>query len=151
MKLTLQKRLAATVLKTSQKNIVFDSERLEEVKEAITKTDIRGLIGDLAIWKRKKPGVSRARVNKRKAQKRKGLRKGPGNKKGKKFAKTPRKRLWINKIRLQRGFLRELKEKKIIANLHFRELILKAKGGFFRSKRHIKLYVEEKGMINKKK
>jgi large subunit ribosomal protein L19e len=151
MKLTLQKRLAASILKTSQKNVVFDPERLDEVKEAITKTDIRGLIGDSAIWKKKTPGVSRTRIKKRKAQKRKGLRKGPGKKKGKQFAKTPQKRLWINKIRLQRSFLKELKQKNIITNQSYKELKLKAKGGFFRSKRHIKLYIEEQGMTVKKK
>jgi ribosomal protein L19E len=37
-----------------------------------------------------------------------------------------------------------LKEKKIIDDKLYRELYLKSKGGFFRSKRHIKIYLEER-------
>ena len=49
----------------------------------------------------------------------------------------------MSNIRHQRSFLKELKEKGIVTKQIFRELYLKSKGGFFRSKRHIKLYIDE--------
>lgn len=151
MQLRTQKKLAADVLKTSKKKIVFDPERLEDIKEAITKTDIRGLISEDAIKKNKIKGTSRVRTRANKIQRRKGLRKGASTRKGTKSARVSRKSTWMKKIRTQRKFLRLLKEHEIIANKTFTELYLKAKGNFFRSKRHIKIYLEEHKLIQKKK
>lgn len=150
MKLVVQKRLAGELLKCSSSRIVFDTERLSEIKEAITKFDIRRLIKDKAITKIKEKGVSRARANKLLAQKTKGRRKGPGSRKGKATARTPKKEAWMNRIRLQRTFLLTLKEKQHIDAKTYRNLYLKAKGGFFRSKRHIKLYLDEHNLVVKK-
>ena len=47
------------------------------------------------------------------------------------------------KIRNQRKFLKELKDKKIINKKVGSDLRSKAKGGFFRSKRHIKIFLEK--------
>lgn len=144
MKLNNQKRLAAQILKCSPKRIKFDTDRLRDIKEAITKIDIKGLIKDKAIIKMHARGVSRGRARKRLTQRRKGKQKGAGSKKGSRGARLPRKREWIDKIRAQRGLLKKLREKKIIDDKLYRELYLKSKGGFFRSKRHIKLYLEER-------
>ena len=151
MKLNTQKRLAAQVLKCSSKRVIFDEDRLEDIKEAITKADIRALIIDKAISRKNKKGVSRVRVRKRDAQKRKGKQKGHGSRKGKKTARLPKKEAWMNKIRAQRAFLRVLKDNGMLDNKTFRELYLKAKGGFFRSKRHIKIYLEEHNLVKKVK
>ena len=59
MKLNVQKRVAAGVLKCSPKRVVFDSDRLDEIKEAITKSDLRGLISDRAIVKKSIKGTSK--------------------------------------------------------------------------------------------
>jgi len=144
MKLDNQKKLAAQVLKCSKKRIKLDSDRSSDIKEAITKVDIRGLIKDGAVKKVSVLGVSRGRVRKRLIQKRKGKQKGAGSRKGSVNARLPKKREWINKIRAQRWLLKKLKEKKIIDDKLYRELYLKSKGGFFRSRRHIKLYLEER-------
>ena len=144
MKVNNQKRLAAQILKCSKKRIRFDPNRLSDIKEAITKVDIRGLIKDKVITKIPAKGVSRGRARKRLVQRRKGKQKGEGSRKGSRGARLPRKREWINKIRAQRELLKKLKEKKIIDDKLYRELYLKSKGGFFRSKRHIKLYLEER-------
>ena len=148
MKLNTQKRLAGKVAKVSPKRIKLDMENAEEIKESITKADIRGLIKDKAIIVKKKKGVSRASANKIKVQKSKGRRKGAGRLKGKKTARAPKKDTWMKKIRLQRAFLKELKEKKIIDTKIHSELYKKAKGGFFRSKRHMKIYIEEHNLAN---
>lgn len=149
MRLTVQKRLAAQLLKCSEKKIVFDPLRLDDIKEAITKTDIRSLVKQGAIIRRPAKGVSRARARKNRLQKSKGKRKGHGSRKGKEKARTPKKKTWSNHVRLQRKFIKELKNRKIIDNSTYRTFYYKIKGGFFRSKRHIKLYMEEHGIGKK--
>jgi len=148
MKLSLQKRLAAAVSNCSEKRIKFDTERLDEIKEAITKADIRRLIKDKAMIIQQKKGSSRFRARARKLQKSKGRQKGFGSRKGKKTARL--KKNWINKVRLQRNFISNLRNKNIINKPTHRELYLKVKGGFFRSNRHIKLYIEEHNLATKK-
>ena len=146
MQLKIQKRLAAQLLKASQNDIWLDSTRLDEIKEAITKADIKSLIKDKAIKKKKIRGISRYRIRKIKQQKSKGRRRGSGSMKGGKMARLSKKRRWINHIRIQRSFLKNLIDKNVIDKSSYRSLYMKSKGGFFRSKRHIKLYIEERGI-----
>jgi large subunit ribosomal protein L19e len=143
----VQKRLAAQVLKCSPKRVVFDNSRLSDIKEAITKADIRGLIRDRAIIAIPARGVSRHRARERQDKRISGQRRGPGKRKGKSTARLPHKDAWIAKIRNQRGFLQELKEKKMLESKDFRMLYLKAKSGFFRSRRHIKLFMAEHKLV----
>lgn len=143
MNLKVQKRLAAQILNCSPDRVRFDDDRLEDIKQAITKRDLKLLIGDGAITK--KPGnfTSKVRARKLALQKRKGRRKGEGTKKGKFTARFKPKKTWMNKIRVQREFIKLLLDKGILTRLAYRELYLKSKGGYFRSRRHIKLYLEE--------
>jgi len=149
MKLRLQKKLAAKLFKSSKKRVKFEPTVLDEIKEGLTRDDVRSMIDRGLIHLNQKKGVSRVRAKKKQAQRVKGLRKGPGKRKGTKNARTPNKGLWIIKIRLQREFLKELYDKKIITTKVYRNLYLKAKGGFFRSKRHIKLYIEDNNLAVK--
>ncbi|MFH1589774.1 MAG: 50S ribosomal protein L19e [archaeon] len=151
MNLKTQKKLAASVMKTSKKKIVFNPERLEDIKEAITKTDIRGLVSEDAITKSRIKGTSKVRVRINKSQRKKGLRKGASTRKGKKTARISKKETWMSKIRTQRAFLKLLREKKVIADKTFTDLYSKAKGNLFRSKRHIQIYLEEHKLIIKNK
>ena len=151
MELKNQKLLAAKVLKCSAKHIRFDSTRLEDIKEAITRIDIHSLISDKAIYALPIKSASKYHARKAKIQKRKGRRSGQGSRKGKANARLNKKRSWIATIRLQRKFIKELKDKSLIDAKTFKDLYAKSSGGFFRSKRHIKLYLEEHGLIKKKK
>ena len=150
MDLKVQKKLAGKLNKCSPKRVKIDISRADEITESITKADIRGLVADGAITIKQKKGVSRARANKKREQKIKGRQKGHGSRKGTKNARSPKKRVWINKIRIQRRLLKELREKEMITKSTYGSLYLKAKGGFFRSKNHLKLYMEEHKLINKK-
>lgn len=141
--LKMQRRLASELLKTGKNKIVFNEEMLEEVQEAITREDIRVLIKKGAIKAKPKKGVSRARARKTHEQRKKGRRKGQGKRKGRKNARTPKKRAWINKIRPQRALLQMLKKKGRINNTQFRKLYRLTKAGFFRSRRHLKLYASK--------
>lgn len=149
MKLDKKKRLAAAVLQCSEKRVVFNTERLSEIKEAITKYDIKKLIGDGAIIKKPKRGVSRARARAHFIQKKKGRQRGHGTKKGKITSRLSKKTRWMNTVRIQRAFLRELKETGKLTTANYRELYLKSKGGAFRSKRHLSLYAEEHNLLKK--
>jgi large subunit ribosomal protein L19e len=145
----VQKKLAGKITKRSPKKIKLDVSRYEEIKEAITRADIKSLIKDKAIIIESDKGVSRSRAKKASKQKVKGRRKGQGSRKGKANARLSGKEQWMARIRLQRKFLKELKEKSKITQEQYKELYRKAKGGFFRSKRHIKLYITEHNMIKK--
>ena len=144
-----RKRLASRIMKCSKKRVWLDPTMHDEIKEAINKFDIRVLIKEGVIKKKPSKNTSRSRARKRLVQQRKGRRKGKGTKKGKKTARLTKKRAWINKVRIMRSFLKELRDKEIISRLDYRRLYGKVKGGFFRSKRHIKLYIEEQNLAKK--
>lgn len=151
MILTSQRRTAAQLLKCGENRVWFDPARLPEVKEAITKADIRKLINDLAIQKRPENGHSRFHARQRMKQKRKGRQHGSGSKKGTPNARLNLKEAWMAKTRSQREFAKNLRDKELVANEVYHDLYRKIKGGFFRSIRHIKLYLEERNLFNKKK
>ena len=149
MRFKIQKRLAAEILKCSKKKITFDKDRLSDIKEAITKADIKSLIGNKAISKKAGKHVSRARARVQLRQKRKGRRRGHGSKKGKRTSRLSKKEKWIKTVRAQRDLLKELRNKEIISKSDYQMLYRKSKGGFFRSRRHIKMYIEEHDIAKK--
>ena len=134
----------------SPKRVSFDPASLEDVKEAITKQDIRNLIREGIIRILPARGVSRARANKIKRQKRKGLKKGLGSRKGTKGARSPSKRKWINQVRSQRAFLKRILERKIVTHDVYKSLYRKVGGGFFRSVKHIQIFMDERSLVSKK-
>ncbi|MBT3814112.1 50S ribosomal protein L19e [Candidatus Woesearchaeota archaeon] len=146
-----KKRLAGEILKVSPKKISFVADALEDIKKAITRSDLRGLIAIKKIVKSRKNQQSRARARKIATQKRKGRQKGQGSKKGAKHATVTKKEKWMAKVRIQRRLLKELRDKKLISTGNYRLLYRKVKGGFFRNKRHIKLYLTEYHLIEEKK
>ncbi len=115
MKLDAQRRVAASLLGCGPQRVRFDPARLHDIKEAITKSDMRLLISDGIVTAHPIKGVSRVRARKTRAQKRKGLRRGDGSRKGTASAANDSKRAWMTKIRGQRAFLLELKEKGLVS------------------------------------
>lgn len=149
MQLNSQRRLAAQLLKVGESRVWFDDDRLDEVKEAITKKDIKKLIKDLAIQARPQIGVSGFRRRKKALQKRKGRQQGRGSRKGTFNARKPSKEDWMARVRLQRKLLKKFRDKKVIDPKFYRALYMKSKGGFFRSRRHVLLYLAEQGVFKK--
>lgn len=143
MDLKIQKRIAASLFNTGKKRIWFNPEKLNEIKEAITKRDIKNLLKSGAVVIKQKRNISRYRIRKKLLQKKKGRQKGIGSRKGTTKARFPAKRAWIIKIRNQKKILKELRDKNLILRKDYRMLYKKAKGGFFRSKRHIEIYIDE--------
>lgn len=143
MNLTSKRRMAASLLKVGENRVSMDNNNLKEIKEAITKADIRGLINHGIISAKRKTSHSHVRSRDIKNQKRKGRRAGHGSRKGVATSRQQPKRQWMGRVRLQRAFLLELKSKNLIINQTYRLLRNKIKGGYFRSRRHIKLYLDE--------
>lgn len=151
MDLSLQKKLAAEVLGCSTKRVVFNPERLQDISAAITKEDIRKLISEGAIVKLQKKGISRARAKKIHIQKKKARRIGPGSKKGTRATRMGgQKRVWINKVRSQRRYIADLKEKGMITKETYKKVYSLISGGFFRSRKHIQIYLQDAGLLLKK-
>ncbi len=144
-----KKILAGKLLKASPSKVVFAADALEEIQKAITRSDMRGLIAIGKVSLRRANQQSRGRARKIAVQKRKGRRKGRGSRKGAKFASVPRKILWMQKIRGQRKFLKELRGKGLLNPNNYRNLYAKSKGGYFRNKRHIKLYLDEHKLVQR--
>ncbi len=62
MKLDIQRRIAAKILKVGETRVWIDPDSAEEISKAITKEDIKGLIAQGLIKVKPKKGVSKGRV-----------------------------------------------------------------------------------------
>ena len=151
MDLRSRKELAAKVLKVGVNRIWLDPNKANEIKESITREDIRKLAREGAILVKQKQGISRGRARAVLLQKRKGRRQGKGSRKGKHTARAGKKILWVKRIRLYRSLFKSFLDKGLIEGITYRDLRNKAKGGFFRSRRHILTYLTENSLWIKKK
>tara|TARA_Y100000034_G_scaffold65385_1_gene79032 strand:- start:1212 stop:1670 length:459 start_codon:yes stop_codon:yes gene_type:complete len=151
MRLDLQKVLASKVTGAGKRRIKIDFKDREKVKEAITKADIRDLIEDGLIKIDQKSGVSRAKARARATAKKRGRQRGPAKKVGRQTARNKPKRVWINRIRLQRKLLKTFKESGRLDSKNWKILYLRAKGGFFRNKRHLLQYLEQNKLLKEVK
>jgi large subunit ribosomal protein L19e len=145
--LRLQKKLAAQISKAGKSRIRFDTNRLSEIKDAITRIDIKRLISSGAISVLSSSSPSRHRARARSEKRKKGRQRGMGKRKGRATARTPKKRTWINKIRLQRAYLKGLKDNSKIDVRTYRNLYKKAGGGFFRSRNHMIFYIKQNNLL----
>lgn len=151
MNLSTKRRMAASIMKVGKGRVWLDPDEAEDIEEAVTRDDVRGLIHDGVIQAKPKIGTSRGRANFKKAQKAKGRRSGHGSRKGAKGARLPKKRRWISTIRPIRKTLLELREAKKIDSATHRKLYGMAKGGMFKSKAHLNMYLLEKKLITEEK
>ena len=116
-----KKVLASKVLKVGKGRIIFDINRLDEIKEAITKQDIRDLHsqGAIKIREIKGRGKIKKKVNKRKQE----------------HVKITRK---------LRKYIKELHNEGKINKEAYKGLRKKIKSRSFRSKSHLKENLELK-------
>ncbi len=147
MDVSFQRRLAAEVLGVGLDRVWIDPNHLKEVAEALTKDDIRELIKAGIIQKLPIKGQSRVRARLLHEQRKKGRRRGYGSRKGPRTARSDPKREWVYRVRAQRELIRELYKKGRIDHDTYRDLYMKVKGGFFKSRRHVMLYLEQKGLL----
>jgi len=137
------RRMAAELLGVGVNRVWIDPEQLDRASSAITKEDVRRLIKDGVVKVKPAKGISRGRWRKARRQRKKGLRKGSGSRKGPVFDE---KRLWIAKVRALRSFLANLRRRRIITRTTYRKLYIMVKSGMFESKSQLKTYIREKGL-----
>jgi len=146
-----QRRMAASILKCGSNRVWMDPDRAEEIAKAVVRKDVRVLIGGGAITSKQIQGISNGRKKYRLEQRKSGRRRGHGSRKGKKYARLPKKERWIRTIRPLRTYLRELRDQKILDPHTYRKYYMKAKGGEFRSKHHLKTHLLADGFIKEEK
>jgi len=129
MNLSKKKKLAAETLRVGKERILFVEPRLDEIKEAITKEDIRQLVSDGAILIKEIKG--RKKVNKRK-------RKNSGKIK-KKINK--RKRDYVIMTRKLRKYVSGAKREGKLSREQVIEIRKKIRNKGFKDSAHLKNYV----------
>ncbi|MBD3155073.1 MAG: 50S ribosomal protein L19e [Candidatus Aenigmarchaeota archaeon] len=138
--LTLQKRLAADILKVGETRVWISPDHMEEIKNAITRSDVRRMI-DHGYIKAKTPKIKKPKEKSKRG-------KGPGRRKGARGARSPKKKKWMNTVRPLRRMLKELRAEEKIDVKTYRKLYSQVKSGTFRNRSHLKLYLEQRGILN---
>ncbi|MEK6906029.1 MAG: 50S ribosomal protein L19e [Nanoarchaeota archaeon] len=141
MNLQKKKSLAARTFKVGTSRVLFINSRLEEIKEAITKQDIRDLKKSGAIIIKEVKG----RISKVKKKKKRSA----GN--VRKRINTRKKNYVILSKKL-RKYVYEMKEQNRISKEDFKDLRKRIKNKVFKSKEHLKEYIKENktGIVKKK-
>jgi large subunit ribosomal protein L19e len=132
MNLRKKKELASKTFGVGKKRIVFIESRKDDIKEAITKQDLRDLAADGAITIKDIKG--RTKVEKRKNQRRKG--------KIKKTVNT-RKKDYVALTRKLRAYLVSVKEIFGLEKEDIKEIRKKIRNKKYRSKANLREYLEE--------
>lgn len=131
MNLSKKKELAKRTFSVGENRIVFVESRLKDIKEAITKQDMRDLRQDQAIIIKEKKGRKKV------------IRKGGGRSKGnirKKMKK--RKKDYVVLTRKLRKYVLEMKNQGKISKEEVDDIRKKIRNKIFRSKSHLKEYIE---------
>jgi len=125
-----RKAIAAKVLGVGKRKILFDTARLAEIKEAITRQDIRDLYAEGIIMIKEKSG---RRVNVKRNNKR-----GPGKIRKK---VRDRKGSYMKLIRKLRWHLSELRKQDKLTDEQYADLRTKVKARTFKDKAHLKEHI----------
>jgi len=142
--------LASQILKIGESRVWIDPDRTGDVEIAISREEIRKLIHEGAIKRTPTIGISRARARAIHEKKKKGLRRGPGTRKGPSTARISRKETWMTKIRALRKRLVELKTRRIITPASYRQLYSMAGSGVFRSVADLERHIKAEGQWRKR-
>lgn len=145
-----QRKLAAKLMKCGVNRVFIREESSGAVAQALTRRDIAKLIAEGRIRKRRVIGTSRRKARAAHSKVQRGQTKGPGSRKGTQKTRTQPKRQWINKIRLQRKYLKKLREEEYITPKTYRQLYKQAKGNLFRSLRYMHSFIQERDLAEKK-
>jgi large subunit ribosomal protein L19e len=132
MNLTNKKELASRALGVGKNRIIFNQENLKDIKEAITKQDIKDLYSDGVI--EIKPIKGRKKIVRRKTKR------GPGKIKKK---VNVRKQTYVKITRKLRTYVSRLKALGVVDLELSKSLRKKIRTRAFRSKAHLKEYIEK--------
>lgn len=130
MNLGNKKKLASRTLNVGKERIVFLTSRLNEIKESITRQDMKDLKEAGAIIIKEIKG--------RRKEKKSSKKRGPGKIK-KKVSK--RKERYVIMTRKLRKYALEKEKKGDISKEDIKDMRKKIRNKFFRSKNHLKEYI----------
>ncbi len=140
---SFQKRLAAKILGVGVSRIWLDPTKQDEIKKAITRADIKKLI---------EKGYIKALPTKiKKPKQKKKKKRGPGSRKGGTYSIISRKERWILTVRPLRRYAKELLEKGLITKQVYKKIYRLIKGGMFRSRAHLRIYLRQRGLLRQSK
>ncbi len=144
MTLQFTKRIASELMGRGINAIRIKPTAMDDAKKAITRDDVRKLIGDGNIFaiKAKHNISANSKVLKRKRSE--GRKRGVGKRRG---SANARKGIsWEKKIRSQRMMLQELRAIGKINSSDFKRFYLLAKGNAFANKASMLLHIRDKGI-----
>lgn len=139
MNLAKKKILASKVLKVGKNRVVFSSNALSDIKEAITKQDIK-ILYDQGIIKIK-PIKGRKKIIRR-------LRRGPGKIKKK---VNKRKQIYVKLTRKLRAYVKYLRDNKAISRDIYLDLRKKIRGRYFKSKANLKEFLKNVDIVDSRR
>ncbi|MBT3404835.1 hypothetical protein HN832_02110 [archaeon] len=129
MNLRKKKELTARTLNVGKARINFVEARLEEIKEAITKQDIRDLLKDGAILIKNVQGRKKIKTK---------VKRSTGNIRKK---VNDRKKKYVIMTRKLRAYVNELKKQKALNIEEVNEIRKRIRNKMFRSKANLKEYI----------
>jgi large subunit ribosomal protein L19e len=141
--LTMQRRLAASILGVGKSRIHIAPDHIDDASQAITRDDVRTLVNMGIIDIRPPSTPSRGRKRVMRLKKSRGKRKGQGSRKGGRQVRRQEKDAWVRRVRKQRGFLAEQRASGKLDGEQYREIYLKSKGGVFPTLSALKNYIEK--------
>ena len=127
MKLDLKKRLAANTLGVGLGKVEFQTDRLDEIKEAITRQDIRDLVASGAI-KIKDPKGRKKNVKRKNRRKTGKIRKKVNT----------RKQDYVIMTRKLRKYISELRKRGKLETEAYKEIRKKIRNRIYKSKRNLR-------------